>query len=236
MLNFGTLSGGTNVLLDDIAGLNVDQITFTAGGYSLTGGTVGGIVLGVTGSTTPAILDSAGGNSILATNTFSVNLAGAATVEVDAGVDMIAAPISGTGFGITKAGVGTLVVSGANTYTGMTTISAGILKLGSAGVAPATPLGETGTTETGGGLDLNGQSLAVALPITLSGTGLTSTGAMLNSGAIATYSGPITLGGASSIVAGTATTGSIVLSNTSAITGSGFNLDDQRCGQAPRRW
>ena len=375
-LSFPTVTGPALTMTDDIPGLNVDQLSFTGSGYALSGGTVGGIVLDITGAAPTAVLDTVGSNKILATSTFSIALAGSTNVEVDAGVDTIAAPISGTGFGITKTGVGTLVVSGAstfsgtttvgagilqlgatdtagatplgatgvvvssgasldlhgislttalpltiggtglssagavfnstataatypgqltlaatasivangsiilpntgtvagtgfnltldgtgtgssiagvigigtgsvtkqgvgtwilsgaNTYTGSTTITAGILKLGSAGVGTATPLGETGTTETGGGLDLGGFSLTAPLPITLNGTGLTSTGAMLNSGAIATYSGVITLGGSSSIVAGTATTGSIVLSSTTAITGSGFNLTLSGLGNA----
>ena len=221
VLNFGTLSGGTNALIDDIAGLNVDQLGFTASGYSLTGGAVGGIVLDITGATTPAILDSVGGNSVLATNTFSISLAGAATVEVDAGVDSIAAPISG-GFGVTKAGSGTLVVSGANSFTGPTTVNAGTVQLGAAGSGTSTPLGSAGAVvASGAALDLNGFSLSAALPLTINGTGITSGGALLNSSTTAaTYSGLLTLGAASSVIAN----GSITLSNAGTITGAGFGL------------
>ena len=78
---------------------------------------------------------------------------------------------------------------------------------GAAGGATNTPLGTTGTgtTVTGGAvLDLNGFTLGTAEPLTLNGTGIANGGALTNSSATAvTYSGLITLGSASSIVAST---------------------------------
>ena len=59
-----------------------------------------------------------------------------------------------TGISLTKAGTGTLTLSGTNTYTGVTTVSAGTLKAGS-----ATALGTgAATVATGAVLDLNGQN------------------------------------------------------------------------------
>ncbi len=72
--------------------------------------------------------------------------------------------ISGTG-ALSKLGAGTLTLSGANTYTGNTTLSAGTLQLGAAGALPAsTRL----VLSTGATLDLNGYSATVG---GLSGTG-----------------------------------------------------------------
>ncbi|MEI6655484.1 MAG: autotransporter-associated beta strand repeat-containing protein, partial [Verrucomicrobiota bacterium] len=84
---------------------------------------------------------------------------------------------------LAKSGAGTWLLSGANTYTGVTTISAGILKLGNANA-----LGTTtgGTTLSGGTLDLNGQSIG-AETITLSGT----SALVNNSGTAASLSGRI---------------------------------------------
>lgn len=96
-----------------------------------------------------------------------------------------------------------------NTYTGATTITSGILKLGAAGGATNTPLGTTaaGTTiASGGALDLNGYTLGTAEAITsLNGTGFgasgsSNMGAIMNSSASsASYSGALTLAAASRI-------------------------------------
>jgi autotransporter-associated beta strand protein len=133
-----------------------------------------------------------------------------------------------TGTGVTslvKTGTGTWILSGANTFTGATTISAGTLMLGAPGNANNTPLGNfaAGTTVSSGAtLDLNGFTLGSAEDLTLNGTGVSGNGALTNSSAsAATYSGLITLGSASSIVAAT---GDISVSNPVTITGAGFPL------------
>jgi autotransporter-associated beta strand protein len=85
------------------------------------------------------------------------------------GDNLIAAPIanpSGTGkLSLTKAGAGKWILSGANTYTGSTTISGGTLALGAAGVLPdASPVSigsgtlsaATAGTEAAGTLAITG--------------------------------------------------------------------------------
>ncbi|HQA39075.1 MAG TPA: autotransporter-associated beta strand repeat-containing protein, partial [Kiritimatiellia bacterium] len=73
-----------------------------------------------------------------------------------------------TGGGLTKSGTGTLTVSGANTYTGATTVAAGTLKLGAAQALPdSTPVALAGGT-----LDLNGATVTNAL----SGSGTLANG------------------------------------------------------------
>ena len=83
-----------------------------------------------------------------------------------AGDATIAGEIIGAG-GLTKTGAGILTISGSNTYTGTTTVTAGTLKVGSAGAIP-TPVAVTST------LDLNGQSPTIRY--------LTGAGSVLNSG------------------------------------------------------
>ena len=136
------------------------------------------------------------------------------------------ASILGTGGGwLVKFGTGTWTVSGNSIYTGLTTISAGTLKLGAAGSGTDTPLGQagvgSGTSVTlGAALDLNGFTLATAEELTLNGTGIALGGALTNSSAAAAgYSGTITLGSASSVVTNP---GGINLTGT--ITDSGFGL------------
>ncbi len=70
-----------------------------------------------------------------------------------------------TATGLTKAGAGTLTLSGANTFTGGVNITAGALLLGSPGALNATPGSEnavTFTTNSTGTLALDGQSVVIA--------------------------------------------------------------------------
>ena len=69
------------------------------------------------------------GQWVCGTNTANVGSSGAAANIVN-----ISGPISGTA-GIGKFGAGTLVLSGANTYSGGTTISAGTLQVGNGGAS-----------------------------------------------------------------------------------------------------
>ncbi|MCX6180778.1 MAG: T9SS type A sorting domain-containing protein, partial [Bacteroidetes bacterium] len=79
-----------------------------------------------------------GGNSNGATISCPVALGASRTITVDndaVTTDLsITGIISGVGFGITKAGAGTMAISGVNTFSGTTTTSAGVLQLGAAGV------------------------------------------------------------------------------------------------------
>ena len=69
-----------------------------------------------------------------------------------------AATLSGTIFngGLSKAGIGTLSLSGANTYSNDTAVSAGTLRLGAANVIPNGV--DKGNVSVAGTLDLNGNS------------------------------------------------------------------------------
>jgi fibronectin-binding autotransporter adhesin len=127
---------------------------------------------------------------------------------------------------LTKSTTGIVTLSASNSYTGLTTISAGTLKLGAAGGATNTPLGTTGAgtvvSATGATLDLNGFTLGTAEALTLNGTGVSLGGALTNSSATAvSYSGLITLGSAASIIADA---GTISVTNAGTIAGATFGL------------
>jgi autotransporter-associated beta strand protein len=89
------------------------------------------------------------GSSSLNLGTGAVALGASPTVTVGAGTLTVGGAISGA-FGITKAGPGRLHLTGSNSYTGGTTVSAGILSLGGAGGT------ELGTVSGAGVLTLNG--------------------------------------------------------------------------------
>ena len=187
-----------------------DRITISASGFTL-----GGNAVTITGYITDST--TSGSNTISLGLVF--NSTRIITVTNAAETLTVSGVVSGAG-GLTKAGSGVMILSGSNSHTGITTISAGTLKLGSAGSGSNTPLGTIGgiTSVTSGAvLDLNGFTLATAEPLTLNGTGITSGGALTNSSATAvTYSGLITLGSASSIIANN---GNIIISNAGTITG-----------------
>src|ERR1041385_5740946 len=207
-----TLSGtgtkavsGTTISTTNSLNISSATATFDLNAHSMTAGDIQGsgtITSGAAGSIT---LTCGGDN---ASTTFS------GLIENGSGT-----------IALTKSGTGALTLSGNNTYTGTTTISAGTLKLGAAGDGTNTPLGTTaaGTSVTGGAaLDLNGFTLSTSEALTLNGTRISSGGALTNSSATGvSYSGLITLGSASSVVA---SAGDINITNTGTITGATFGL------------
>ncbi len=127
-----TIDGGVN----NIAWVNGNNDT------AIFGGTAGTVTLG-TGITVGGLtFDTAG--YIVTGNTTTFGTAGNITANADATISSILA-----GAAITKAGTGTLVLSGNNTYTN-TTISAGTLQIGAGGT--------TGTL--GSGTVLNNSALS----------------------------------------------------------------------------
>jgi gliding motility-associated-like protein len=120
----------------------------------------------------------------------------------------ISGVISGT-VALTKAGSGILILAGDNSYSGLTTISAGTLKLGASGDGTNGPLGTTAAStivSNGAAFDLNGFTLGTAEAISLRGTGVSLGGALTNTGGNASYSGAITLAAATTINANTSGT------------------------------
>jgi len=187
---------GTGTVTITTANTYTGLTTIGAGTLQLGNGTADGTIASTSGVTD---------NGVLAYDWINNHTAGYA--------------ISGSG-SVTKTGTGGLTLSGANSYSGNTTISAGLVTVGN-----ATALGNgfgTVSVASGAALDLSGVTMSATSALTLSGTGISGGGALTNSNAAtATYAGPVSLGADSSIVAAN---GSIILSNAGGITGSGFNL------------
>ena len=136
--------------------------------------------------------------SLIATRTFTVENDGTSAADLSLG-----GLISGSNIGITKQGAGTLRLSGASSYTGVTTINEGIVMLGATGSTSNAPLGTTGgntVVNTGAALDLGGYALGTAEALQLNGTGILEGGALMNTGGVASYKGAITINNAASIV------------------------------------
>ncbi len=222
-----TTAGATALL--DLNGHNQAVLTLTFGGTGATATSTNNVSTGA-GTLTlgGTVTYSATNNPLGATLSGNVDL-GAATRTFAVGnsttatddLTVSAAISGGTGVGVTKTGTGTLVFSGANTYAGTTTVSAGVLKAGAAGSlssASAVSLA-AGTT-----LDLNGHdqsigSLTGSGSVTLGAgtltagadnTSTTSTAVISGSGGIGkagtgtfTVSGNNTYSGANTVSAGT---------------------------------
>ncbi len=183
-----------NITINNTAGVTLSVATTISGLLTMTNG-----ILNM--ANTNLTVGSLTGTSNLTNSSGTV---GSRTVTIGSDGTSPAA-YSGTisngtasGVSVTKTGSGILILSGANTYSGLTTINGGILQIGNV-AALGTIVG--GTTVTSGGvLDLNGISLSTAEPLTLNGTGISNGGALINSSATAvTFNGAITLASASSI-------------------------------------
>jgi fibronectin-binding autotransporter adhesin len=204
-ISAGTIQLAAANILPDITALTLTG-TLDLNGFSETIGSLAGAGT-VTSTAAGAILLTTGGNNT-ATTTFS------GLIQDGAGT-----------LSLTKAGTGIMILSGLNSYTGATIVSAGTLTLGSAGNGTNSPLGTiaSGTTvNTGAALNLAGFSLSTLEALTLNGTGIASAGALNNTSTTlnSSYTGTITLASASSIV--TAAGGMVI--NTGTITGASFGL------------
>lgn len=139
----GVISGSTNVVKNGSGTLQLSNANTFFGSTSVSSGTLLMSGAGTLGDSSNPVSVSGGtldlGATVQATN--SVTMTGGAITNgtllpisvtaSGAGTSQIAANISGSAT-VTKEGAGTLVLSGNNTYTGDTTVNAGVLVLASA--------------------------------------------------------------------------------------------------------
>jgi len=171
-------------------------------------------------------LGNASGTNATVSN--AINLVGNLTATSDLGLTL-SGVLSGSG-NLVKTGTGTVILNAANTYTGNTTLTAGILTLGNAGalsaqalnVNGASTLSTTSAMTVGNDISLNGANLTVnsssaqTLSGAVSGTGsltktgsadLTLSGANNFGGGLNINSGKLILGNAGAVGAGTIAAG-----------------------------
>jgi autotransporter-associated beta strand protein len=188
----GTTIGSGEISVGNAAALGTGAVTVQSGGIlNLPGVTIANAVSlsgnGIDAGGAVIASGNAGisGNMTLASNT-SVNVTGASGSLTLGGV------ISG-GFGLTKLGAGVLVLTGTDTYSGATTVTAGTLQIGAGG--------STGSIASSGISLAGGTTLAFNRSGTLTyGGTLSGTGSLVQQG-----SGTTILNGASGGFAGATT-------------------------------
>ena len=195
-LNVGDVSQANDVSLLASNGVTVAQSIYVAPNTSNAKRTIGISGSGTAGFSSEVRLNEGTTLTVNAGSGTSdqVNITGAITQN------------AGTASGIIKEGAGTLALSGANTYAGATTVSAGTLRLARTGGDSIT--GSTIAVNSGGTL-LLGAANQIA-----NGTAITLNGGVLETAGYADAVGKLTVSGASTIKG---------LNNTS---GSAFTFSD----------
>jgi len=141
---------------------NVNNLTAatTVGGISFTNTATNAFTISGNQITLGGNISTTAASSVLTdTTSFAIALNAARTITTNTNHNLtISGVISGSTFGIVKAGAAMLTLSGVNTYTGTTSINAGVLRLNTATSLPG-GLGSTGGTShlifNGGVLGLN---------------------------------------------------------------------------------
>jgi autotransporter-associated beta strand protein len=194
-----TLGGGTLAISSDA------NISGTASALTFNGGTLQ--ILG----TSLTSLNPNRTTTFSATKTVGFNIAGAANTFT------VGQNLNQTTGGLTKTGSGTLLLTGTNTYTGLTSVNAGTLRLqGGSAIA------DSGTVSMGGGsLLLDASETIGQLNVTAggslssnSGATLTSTGGVAVSAANSTIDFNVPLGGGPFSITGASNTITLSAGNT----------------------
>jgi fibronectin-binding autotransporter adhesin len=227
------ITGGNNAIktfsanLSVAGGLTVNAATTLALGTFTLGGGLTSITMQTVGGGNGAAITGSG--AITLGGNITVNYTGTGAISTNASIDnpvalgatrqitvaddgdltnddfTISGIISGNNFGITKLGAGALALTGANTYTGAVTITAGILEvntvanastsssLGTGAGTPAISMAGAGTLRYVG----TGHSTSRAITLTASGATIEASGSGLltMSGAVSGNTFGLVLGG-----------------------------------------
>ena len=202
---FGPTSGAGAITVSSGAALDLSgQAISSTGALTLNGTGInnGGALMNSGAAASYAGLVTIGSNTsiiggsgtIALGNTGIITGTGKALTLGGAAGGNIASIIGTTTGTLTKQDAGTWTLNGANTYTGVTTLSAGVLKAGNANAFGPTVGAGAISVASGAALDLNGKSINSTATLTLNGTGISGGGALMNSSGSARYAGLISVG------------------------------------------
>ena len=232
-----TISAGTLQLAKTASLYNATTANWTASSIKVSGGgtlalNVGGSGEFSTANVTTLLTNLGGANGGTSGGFASGSFIGFDTTNAVGNsftVSDIIADSSGSGggaVGLTKLGTNTLLLSGANTYNGNTTVSAGTLQIGN-----ATALGGTtgGTTVASGAtLAISGGLTVLSENLTLSGSGVGGGGALRSTSGSNTInsstSASITIVADTTIGSDAGSTLTLTRNSSNSIKGTNFNL------------
>jgi autotransporter-associated beta strand protein len=168
--------------------------------YTIAQGTSGTLSIDDTANASPnPFITAASGNHEISA---PLSLANGVTLEAYGNSSLIVSgSIGGTG-GITKSSAGSVILSGANTYSGNTTINAGTLELDNSNAASGGSIfiGDPSVDNQQATLNVGASGLTIGNPITVNSDGSGNTTSRLISGSFS--SGTSTLSGNVNITAG----------------------------------
>lgn len=164
-----TTDGTGSVVPGSVTTLTTDTVNFGNGATGLGAGTI------TVGTVSSGSMTFASGSGAIVLSGGTINLAPATTITVNNAADTINSILAGVGSSVTKAGTGTLNLTGVNTYTGGTTLGASAGQINATVNATQNSIG-TGAASIGTGstlrLDNTNTTTNTTIGNTFTGTGL----------------------------------------------------------------